>query len=170
MTFLACQSSIQSMFTAGAGLANGKPQGEQMSRFWRAWFMAWCISLGIFGLVLAGGAIEATSAPVRLILSMLHRDGAIAFDPALRFSLAVLGAVSFGWAVMLSLIIDAAIDLGEAGRPLWNAITAGLVSWFVIDSTLSMVTGFGLNVVPNVMLAGMYVIGLIGSGALKESP
>lgn len=141
-----------------------------MSRFWRAWFMAWCISLGIFGLVLAGGAMEATGGPVRLILSMLYRDGAIAFDPPLRFSLAVLGAVSFGWAVMLSLIIDAAIDLGEAGRPLWNAITAGLVSWFAIDSTLSVVTGFGLNVLPNVLLVAMYFIGLTGSGALKKSP
>lgn len=112
--------------------------------------------------------MEATSGAVRLIFSVLHRDGPIAFDPPLRFSLAVLGAVSFGWAVTLSLIIDAAIDMGEAGRPLWNAITGGLVSWFAIDSTLSVVTGFGLNVLPNIMLAGMYVIGLIGSGALKK--
>lgn len=114
--------------------------------------------------------MEATSSPVRLIFSMLHRDGLIAFDPPLRFSLAVLGAVSFGWAVMLFLIIDTAIDLGEAGRPLWNAMTGGLFSWFAIDSTLSVVTGFGLNVLPNVLLAAMYFIGLTGSGVLKKSP
>ena len=44
-----------------------------------------------------------------------------------------------------------------------------MVSWFVIDSTLSVATGFGLNVVPNIALAGMYVVGLLGSGVLKKS-
>lgn len=140
-----------------------------MSVFWRTWFFVWCLSLGAFGLVLAGGGVEATSGPVRFILSMLQGGGQISFDPPLRFSLAVLGAVSVGWAVTLFLMIRAAIDLKEAGRPLWNAITAGMVSWFVIDSTLSVVTGFGLNVVPNVVLAGTYLIGLMGSGALNKS-
>lgn len=140
-----------------------------MSAFWRLWFMIWCASLGVFGLLLAGGAIEATSAPVRLMLSVLQGDGAVAFDPPLRFSLAVLGAVSFGWAVTLFLMIGAAIDLGSDARPFWNAITAGMVSWFAIDSALSLVTGFGLNVLPNIALAGMYLTGLIGSGIMKQT-
>lgn len=42
-----------------------------------------------------------------------------------------------------------------------------MVSWFLIDSILSVATGFGLNVLPNVLLAGLYVVGLVGSGALK---
>ena len=86
----------------------------------------------------------------------------------LRFSLAVMGAVSIGWAVTLFFFLRAAIDLGGQGRPLWNAITAGMVSWFVIDSALSVATGFGLNVVPNIALALMYIVGLIASGALKR--
>lgn len=44
-----------------------------------------------------------------------------------------------------------------------------MVSWFVIDSTLSMATGSGLNVAPNCMLASMYLAGAIGSWALKTS-
>ncbi len=140
-----------------------------MSGFWRTWFMVWCFSLGIFGLVLAGGGVEPTSGPVRFVLSILKGDSAIAFEPPLRFSLAVLGAVSLGWAVTLYFMINAAIDLAGKGRPFWNAITAGMVSWFVIDSTLSVVTGFGLNVLPNIALAGTYLIGLFGSGALKRS-
>lgn len=80
-----------------------------------------------------------------------------------------MGAVSIGWAVTLFSTIRAAIDLGGHGRPLWNAISAGMISWFAIDSTLSLATGFGLNVVPNLALAGIYVVGVMGSGALKTS-
>lgn len=138
-----------------------------MSGVWRGWFLAWCVSIGVFGAVLSGGAFEATSGPVRLVLDNLHGPGVLSFTPVLRFSLGVMGAVSIGWAVMLHFVVRAAIDQGREGRRLWNAISAGMASWFVIDCTLSVATGFGLNVVPNLVLAGMYVAGLIGSGVLK---
>ena len=140
-----------------------------MSGFWRGWFIVWCASLAIFGAVLSGGAFEATSGPVRLVLSSLNGPSPALFDPPLRFSLGVMGAVSIGWAVTLFFVIQEAIRLGAQGRPLWNAITAGMISWFVIDSTLSVATGFGLNVAPNIALAGMYVAGLIGGGVWKRS-
>jgi len=139
-----------------------------MSGFWRGWFVAWCCSIGIFGAVLAGGAFEATSGPVRLVLAGLRGPDEAGFGATLRFSLAVMGAVSIGWAVTLFFVVRAAIDLDGQGRPLWNAITAGMVSWFVIDSTLSLATGFGLNVAPNIALAGMYIVGLMGSGVLRR--
>ena len=139
-----------------------------MSGFWRNWFVVWCFAIGMFGVVLAGGAFEAISGPVRLVLAMLRGSSEALFDAPLRFSLALLGAVSIGWAVTLYFVIGAAIALGDRGRPLWNAISAGMVSWFVIDSSLSIATGFGLNAVSNLALATMYVVGLIGSGALKR--
>jgi hypothetical protein len=140
-----------------------------MSGFWRSWFAIWCLLIGIFGVVLAGGALEATSGPVALLLSVLHGQGPVSFDPTLRFSLGVMGGVSIGWAVSLYFTIVAATNLGDQGRPLWNAVTAGMVSWFVVDGILSVATGFGLNVVPNIALAGMYFVGLSGSGVLKRS-
>ena len=114
-----------------------------------------------------GGAFEATSGPVRLVLAGLQGPAEALFDPALRFSLAVMGAVSMGWAVTLYFTIRAAIAQGANAKPLWDAISAGMISWFLIDSALSVATGFGLNVLPNVVLAGMYVVGLLGSGVLK---
>jgi hypothetical protein len=140
-----------------------------MTSFWRTWFMIWCLSIGIFGVVLAGGAFEATSGPAALLLTVLQGQGPVTFDQSLRFSLGVMGAVSIGWAVSLYFTLVAAIDMGDQGRPLWNAVTAGMVSWFVIDSALSVATGFGLNVIPNTALAAMYVVGLMGSGVLKKS-
>lgn len=139
-----------------------------MSGFWRGWFAVWCLSIGIFGAVLSGGAFEATSGPVRLLLAGLKGPGEAVFDPVLRFSLAVMGAVSIGWAVTLFATIQAAIALGDQGRPLWRAISMGMATWFVIDSALSVATGFSLNVAPNLVLVAMYVIGLRGSGALRS--
>ncbi|OYU15841.1 MAG: hypothetical protein CFE37_03475 [Alphaproteobacteria bacterium PA4] len=139
-----------------------------MSSFWRNWFNLFCLSLILFGVVLCGGAFEATSGAVRLILGFEGGNADFVFTPELRFALAVMGAVSIGWGVNLLAMIPATIALGARGRPFWNAITAGMVSWFVIDSTLSVLTGFGLNVVPNLALAGMYLLGLAGSGALKQ--
>jgi predicted Na+-dependent transporter len=80
-----------------------------------------------------------------------------------------MGGVSIGWAVMLTLVVRAAIAAGEVGRPLWNAVSAGMAAWFVIDSTLSVATGFAMNVAPNTLLAGMYLVGLFGSGALRRA-
>ena len=140
-----------------------------MSAFWRVWFFAWCLSVGLFGVVLAGGALEATSGPVRFVLSNLHGPTPASFDATLRFSLAVMGAVLIGWAVTLFVLVRAALDQPQNARPLWNAMSAGMATWFVIDSTLSVATGFGLNVAPNIVLAGMYVVGLLGSGVLRRN-
>lgn len=140
-----------------------------MSTFWRNWFSLFCLSLIIFGMMLCGGAFAASSGPVRTILGIEGGNADFPFTPELRFALAVMGAVSIGWGVNLLVMIPATIALGARGRPFWNAITAGMISWFVIDSSLSVATGFGLNVVPNLVLAGMYLIGLNASGALKQA-
>lgn len=140
-----------------------------MSKFWRNWFTGFCLALLLFGVVLAGGAFEATTAPVRVILAVLGGDSDIRFDPPLRFSLAVLGAVSIGWAVNFYYTIFAAVDLGNAGQPLWRGMTIAVLIWFVIDSALSIATGFALNVLPNMLLLGQFLIGVRGSGVLKTS-
>ena len=139
-----------------------------MSTFWRNWLLVWSIGVAIFGLVLAGGALEATSGPVSRIYQFLQGPGDLMFDPAMRFTLAVMGCVSIGWAVTMFLMIRAAFTLGEQARAIWVGLTAGVVTWFVTDSALSVATGFGLNVVPNTVLIVTYLIAVLGSGALKR--
>jgi hypothetical protein len=133
----------------------------EMTPFWRIWFFAWVWSIGIFGAVIAGGAFEATSGPIAFVYHLLQgfQGPVVLFNATLRFSLGVMGAVSLGWAVMLHFIVAEAIRAGKSALPLWNAISAGMATWFIIDCMLSIATGFGLNVVPNVLLTGMYVIG-----------
>ena len=138
-----------------------------MSTFWRNWLLVWSVGVAIFGLVLAGGAFEATSGPVSLIYQGLQGPGDLTFDPAMRFTLAVMGCVSIGWAVTMFLMIRVAYSLGDRARPIWIGLTAGVVTWFVTDSSLSVATGFGLNVVPNAGLIVTYLAAILGSGALK---
>ncbi len=138
-----------------------------MSTFWRNWLLVWSVGVLIFGVVLAGGAFEATSGPVSLVYQGLQGPGDLVFDPAMRFTLAVMGCVSIGWAVTMFLMIRAAFSLGHHARPIWIGLTAGVVTWFVTDSALSVATGFGLNVVPNTVLIVTYLIAVLGSGALK---
>jgi hypothetical protein len=139
-----------------------------MTTFWRNWLLVWSVGVLIFGVVLAGGAFEATSGPVRLVYQSLQGPGDLVFDPAMRFTLAVMGCVSIGWAVTMFLMIRAAFLLGAQATPIWMGLTAGVVTWFVTDSSLSVATGFGLNVVPNTVLMVTYLIAILGSGALKR--
>lgn len=140
-----------------------------MSAFWRTWLILWAWSVIVFGIVIAGGAFEATSGPISAIYDLLQGPAPISNDPALRFSLGVMGGVSIGWGVTGLFAILAAIKLGDKGQPVWNAVTLGLIAWFISDSALSIATGYGLNVVPNILLLGGYLIPLVANGKLMKS-
>jgi hypothetical protein len=139
-----------------------------MSLFWRVWLVVWCLGVVLFGLVLAGGAFEATSAPARWVLESLQGPGEVVFDPTLRFSLAVMGCVSIGWAASMLAVMLIAFRMGERAGPLWSAVTLGVVVWFITDSALSVATGFGLNVIPNIALLATYLVGVSAGGGFRK--
>ena len=139
-----------------------------MSSFWRTWLNVWCVGVGLFGLVLAGAAFEATSGATRLIFGFLGNPIEGALEPHTQFSLAVLGAVSMGWAVVFYAAFDAAHKLGANGRTTWLLITDAAIVWYVVDTTLSVATGFPMNAVPNTILAIGFLIPLLASGVLKR--
>ncbi len=158
-----------------------------MSRFWRNWLNVWCVGVALFGLVLAGGAFDATSAPIRNLYAALMPAGKLALDakmrmdldPDLRFTMAVLGAVSIGWAGTLWAAIQAALALQRfdtaAAQRVWTLALASVLFWFVFDSVLSVATGFWRNVIPNVvltagLLAPLIASGVIGRRALMNRP
>ena len=137
-----------------------------MSAFWRYWLVSWCAGVGIFGLIIAGGAFEATSRPVRLVFEGLQAPDELVFTPSMRFTLGVLGAISIGWATTMLMVLLAAFQLGDRARQIWLSLTVGLATWFIIDSSISIATGFGLNLFPNVFLIVTYLIPVFVSGRL----
>jgi hypothetical protein len=136
-----------------------------MSNFWRTWLVVWCWGVGLFGVTLAGAAVEATSGPVRLLFGLLSPTGTVELSPELRFALIILGGISIGWSISLYGLIQAAQQLG---RPIWLITTISVLTWFVIDSILSVVTGFALNVVSNLLFTIGYLIPVVRSGVLAQ--
>lgn len=139
-----------------------------MSRFWRIWTIGWCWAVGFFGVILAASALPATSGLTRLLFGLLNDQVALELDAHMRFSLGVLGAVTIGWSLTLLAAVQAAHLLGGRARPVWVLIGASVVVWYVVDSALSVATGFGLNVVPNTVFLAAFLLPLIAGGVLKS--
>jgi hypothetical protein len=138
-----------------------------MSGFWRNWLTGWCWVVALFGLLLAGAAFEPTSIPTRLLFDLLNGPSPLDLDAQMRFALAVLGAVTFGWGLTFLAAIRAAHQLGDGGRPVWRGITLSVVAWYVIDSGLSVATGYGLNAVPNTFFLLAFLAPVIRGGVLR---
>ncbi|WP_421931097.1 hypothetical protein [Phenylobacterium sp.] len=138
-----------------------------MTRFWRTWMTGWCWGVALFGLVLAGAGLEATSGPTRLIFGLLDGPEALELNAQMRFSVALMGAVTLGWALTLLAAIGAAHQLGERARTTWRGITASLLVWYVLDSSLSVATGFGLNAVSNTVIFAAFLVPILRGGVLR---
>ena len=120
-----------------------------MSGFWRRWMAAWRLSVAGFGLVLSGAAFEATSEP-------------------LRFSIALMGAVTLGWWLTLEAAFKAIDLLGDRATPVWRGVTVSVVGWYVIDGALSAATGYALNILPNTLLLVGYLIPVLAAGVMRR--
>ena len=140
-----------------------------MTGLWKTWITIWCWGVILFGALLAGAAFPATDAGVRLLYGLLA-SGPLPDDflaaPGIRFSIALMGAVSIGWGCTMLFLLPA---IHAAGAPAWRGLTAALAVWFVIDGLLSAATGFPLNNLSNLALAIGYAIPLLASGALKSA-
>lgn len=132
------------------------------------WMTGWCIAIGLFGMILVGSGFEATSGPVRILFDVLNGPGEIDLNPYMRFSLAILGAVTIGWSLTLMVVIQVANQLEkQVSKRIWSGMTASIVIWYVIDSILSIATGFWLNAVSNTILSATFLIPVIRSGVLR---
>ena len=139
-----------------------------MTGFWRNWLRGWCWAVGLFGVVLLGGAFEATSGPTRLFFGVLQGPAELDLDAQMRFTLAVLGAVTLGWGLTLLAVTEAAHQLGAAGRPTWTAVTGAVAIWYLIDSGLSIATGYGVNALSNTIFLAAYLLPVLRSGVLAR--
>lgn len=134
-----------------------------------AWMTGWCGAVGLFGIILVGGGFETTSGPVCTLFDFLNGSGKLELNPHMQFSLAILGAVTIGWSLTLMTVIQAANQLeNRVSKPIWIGMTASIVIWYVIDSILSIATGFWLNAVSNTIFSATFLIPVIRSGILRS--
>jgi len=138
-----------------------------MPPFWRTCMIIACWGTGIFGAILAAGGLAATSGPVHGLLELL---GGAPFEITreMHFAIATLGAVTMGWAVTIYATVEAATALGDRGGRIWGLLVAAALTWFIVDSTLSVATGFALNLIPNIVVLASFLIPIFASGVLKR--
>lgn len=130
-----------------------------MNGKWQAQMQLWCGAVMIFGLVLIGGAFAATSAGVDALFAILDGPGPLNYEPVLRFSLALMGAVTLGWGATVLAVVRGTGEMpGAQSLALWRGITVALLIWYVVDSALSVATGFWRNALSNTVLIGWYLL------------
>ena len=130
-------------------------------KFWQRWLLAVGLAVSLFGVLLAllGGA------PV---FDLLDRQidpafwGAGAPDEAARqfqgWLYGVWGATIAGWGIFLTYI--ARYPFARKERWAWNCLAYGLLVWFVLDTSLSVVYKVYFNAIFNtalLILAGLPV-------------
>lgn len=141
-----------------------------MTPFWQIWIKATCASLGLLGLLLAGGAMDATSGPAKLYFQFMGDSSQLDLNPHMQVTLGVLGAVCIGWSITFFATFQAANMLhGEAATSVWRTTLLGLTTWYIIDSTLSVVTGFWQNALVNTLFFASLVFPIIRTGVLKPA-
>jgi hypothetical protein len=81
-----------------------------------------------------------------------------------------MGAITIGWMITLYTLCRAAWSLDEAtARPLWRGAALSIGVWYVIDSYVSIATGFPLNVVSNTVLTLGMLLPLMVTGKLRAA-
>jgi len=119
--------------------------------FHKFWLKVTAVVVGSFGPVFFLGTMASTLEPARFTLDLLSwpLDGATTYDsPDTRFLSALTGGFLFGWGVMIWCLSSWVYDLApEAVR---RAVVAGVLAWFVLDSSGSIASGNASNAVFNV--------------------
>lgn len=139
-----------------------------MTNFWANWLKIWCWGVLAFGMLLVTAAIPPIDGAIRALFAILSDNVEIAasFDlPAVKFGLGLQGAITMGWAITMFAAMSAAHALGAT---IWRTLAQGIVVWYLVDSTISVSTGFALNAGSNTVLLVLFLIPVLASGVLHE--
>jgi hypothetical protein len=139
-----------------------------MSGICRTWMKAWCFAMIISSSVFVLAAFPATDFPARLFYDFVYwpLDDQSGFTDVARPTIAILGAVFLGWAIMLEGVIKIALD--DPASPLWRVITTAVVVWYVADGIVSFPCGIPANVITNTLIFAAFLVPLLGSRVLKR--
>jgi hypothetical protein len=143
-----------------------------MTSFWRNWMQTWCWATLVFGVVLAAAAAPGLEAPTVMFYDFVHwpLDGASSWAENVRFTCGVLGAVMIGWALTIFTLVDVAKRVApDVSRTIWRGMTMAMMVWFVVDSAISVMTDAPVNALSNTVFLATYLIGVFGSGVLKNA-
>ena len=140
-----------------------------MTDFWKNWLNLWSFAVTIFGAVLALAAFAPTDGLARIVFASFQNPMPGDIDMLHRFSIGLMGAVTMGWGMTLYVAFQA-IHLADRahGPRIWRNLTLAALIWYVIDSSISVATGYWLNAVSNTLFIALYLIPLLRTGAMRR--
>jgi len=122
-------------------------------KFHKFWLKITAIVIGSFGPVFFLGTMLSTAEPARFTLDLLSLplDGIQNYDaPTTRFLSALTGGFLFGWGVMVWCLSKWVYD--KAPEQVRKTVMAGLLAWFVLDSSGSIASGNASNAAINILV------------------
>lgn len=120
--------------------------------------MVWAWGVIVFGAVLMGGAFAAFDTPAQTLMVLLSGNTS-AMDNPLRFAVGLMGAVTFGWGLTVLAVASVSHLLNlHVAQALWGRLTGAVAAWYIVDCTISVATGFGLNAVSNTVLLVTFLL------------
>ena len=140
-----------------------------MGKVWQNWLSTWALLVTVFGLVLAGGAFAATDGLTTMLFTLFGNPLPADTDLHHRFAIGLMGAVTMGWGLTYFGAFKALYALDAAtAAPIWRYLLLAGLAWYVIDSSISVATGFWMNAVSNTVLIVLFLIPLVKSGAMRS--
>ena len=117
--------------------------------FHKLWLKVTAVTIVAFAPVFFLGSMHATSDAPRIVLSLLSLN-AHSFDAiTTRFVSAMAGGFLFGWGVMVWCLQAYVYDACPEG--VRRSIVNGVLSWYILDSVSSVLSGNPVNVFPNTL-------------------
>lgn len=117
------------------------------------WLKITAIVIGSFAPVFFLGGMRSTAEPAGFTLDLLSFpiDGLQHYnEPTTRFLSVLTGGFLLGWGVTVWFLSSQVYD--KAPEPVRKTVMAGLLSWFVLDSLGSVVSGNTSNAFFNIIV------------------
>jgi hypothetical protein len=128
--------------------------------FWIRWLLVVSMGVILFGLVLVAVPAMTRQGFSLLVYSSSTRLDTFGAEQVRYISLAhaVIGGVMAGWGIALLLITR---ELLAKGSQLgWKLMAISLISWFLPDTTYSLLSGYWQNAILNVVFLTLFAIPL----------
>ncbi len=138
-----------------------------MTGFWRVWLRVWSFAVIAFGVLLMTSVVPGADGPLRWVVGMMNTNdashGSLEMN-MVRFAVGLTGALTLGWGMMMLAVFS---RIGQEDAPLWRSLTAAMLVWYLVDSAISVATGFPLNAVSNTVFTVLFLIPVLASGVLR---
>ena len=131
--------------------------------FWENCLHAWVWMVIGFGLLFSGAGVPGLDGGAGLFYWVVSGGVVDASDfdaPGMRISVSLVGAVMLGWGCAMLAVWRAR----RADVALWSGLAQAVLIWFVVDSSLSVLTGFAWNAMSNAVFVALFMVPAVKLG------